>query len=84
MDKKKKYEKEIEHYKKCINIIKESYNDKDEINTISFRLGTAYYKNNNLDKAITVYIWFLDILIYYSLYTFHINKNLIKIFYIKF
>jgi len=56
LDKKKKYEKEIEHYKKCINIIKESYNDKDEINTISFRLGTAYYKNNNLDKAITVYI----------------------------
>jgi tetratricopeptide (TPR) repeat protein len=60
LDKKKKYEKEIEHYKKCINIIKESYNDKDEINTISFRLGTAYYKNNNLDKAITLFDQFIN------------------------
>jgi len=56
LDKKKKYEKEIEHYKKCIKIIKESYNDQNEINAISFRLGTAYYNNNELDKAITVNI----------------------------
>ncbi|KAG4090143.1 TPR-like protein [Neocallimastix lanati (nom. inval.)] len=60
LDKKKKYEKEIEHYKKCINIIKNSYNDNDEINAITFRLGTAYYNNNDLDKAITLFNEFID------------------------
>ena len=76
MDKKKKYEKEIEHYKKCINIIKNSYNDNDEINAITFRLGTAYYNNNDLDKAITVYIFFF----FFSFFLFYwmINKYLNK------
>jgi len=60
LDRKKKYEKEIEHFKKCIKIIKESYNDQDEINAISFRLGEAYYNNEELDKAITLFEEFIN------------------------
>ncbi|ORX51150.1 TPR-like protein [Piromyces finnis] len=60
LDKKKKYDKEIEYYKKCIKIIKESYNEQDEINIISFRLGTAYFNNNELDKAISLFDVFIN------------------------